>query len=52
LTDFDEILNADAYWPSEPYRPEKNQNLKNLDGRRPSFRKRKSSFTLLTFLKM
>jgi len=36
LIGFDETWNANAYWPSEPYRPEKNQNLKIHDGRRPS----------------
>jgi len=34
LTDFHDIWNDDAYWPSETYAPEKNQNLKIKDGRR------------------
>jgi len=36
-TDFDEIWNNDAHWPSESYRPEKNSNFKNEDGERPPF---------------
>jgi len=44
MTDFDEIWTADAFWPLK-----KNQNLKIEDGRRPSFWKWKSSFTLVKF---
>ena len=37
MTYFDEIWNADAHWPSEPYGPEYKSNLKIQDGRNQSF---------------
>jgi len=45
-------LNADAYWPSKPYGPEKNQNLKAKMSESYHFENENRHFLFLNFLKM